>query len=75
MERTKPLSTLSLVSPIRQSLEFQLELSNPSDSPAEYQVTLEGEFVSGEESFTLGPKEQGVYKVLFRPFREMEGNG
>jgi hypothetical protein len=48
VERTKPLSTISLVSPIRQTLEFELELSNPSDAPADYEVTIEGEFVSGD---------------------------
>ena len=53
VERTKALSTLSLVSPVRQTLEFQLELANPSDAPADYEVTIDGEFVTGEQRFTL----------------------
>jgi len=69
-EKRIPLETQ-----IRKAVAFDIALENPLDEKAEFEVILNGTGLMGEESYTLLPKQQGVYELIFSPLQPMRELG
>ena len=63
-----PEQALELSAMVRRAVSVEIALENPlKDENVEFDVSLQGEGLLGDTSFTLGPKEIATYELLFAP--------
>lgn len=69
-EKTFDLSTF-----VRKTLAFDITLRNPLKETLTYEIAIEGEGLTGETLFQIGPLQTSVYELRFTPLRAFKGKG
>ncbi len=63
-----PEQSLDLTAAVRRAVSVEIALENPlRDEAVEFDVTLQGEGLLGDATFSLGPRETSTYELLFAP--------
>ena len=74
-DRPKSEKVIDLNTTIRKPIAFNIEIANPLKEEVMYEAILDGEYMTGPSSFTIGPKEVKNYELLFIPLRVFKGKG
>ena len=61
--------TLDVVAPLRKVVAVEIPILNPSDTPLDFEVSVQGVGLLGDNSISVpaGPDSQGMYELLFSP--------
>jgi hypothetical protein len=63
----EPEEVLDIETSVRKAVAVEIGLMNPLDDRVEFDVEIEGSGLLGDAVFSLGPKEAGVFDVLYAP--------
>jgi len=74
-ERPRSEKVIDLISTIRKAVAFDIQLTNPLNEPATFEVLIEGEGLIGDPVLYLNAQETVTYEVLFSPLRVFHGQG
>lgn len=74
-DRPKCEKTIDLNTYVRKSVVFDIELANPLRERITFEIAIEGEGLHGANSFTLEPKQSGIYELAFLPLKAFKGKG
>lgn len=69
-ERPKKEKTVELVASVRKAVAFDIELTNPLNEPATFEVLIEGEGLIGDPVQYLNANETITYELIFSPLRQ-----
>ena len=60
---------IDLYSILRKPIAFDIELSNPLDEPAIFEVDINGDGLDGNPNLILPPKSSTVYELIYMPLK------
>lgn len=68
----KPEAQIDLRAFIRKATSAEVSLSNPLNEPITFEVFFQGEGLIGDPTFSLEPKSEGTYNLIFSPLASGE---
>ena len=71
-DRPKPEAQIDLRAFIRKATSAEVSLSNPLNEPITFEVFFQGEGLIGDPTFSLEPKSEGTYNLIFSPLASGE---
>jgi len=69
-EKTVELSTF-----VRKTIAFEISLSNPLKEALTYEISIEGEGLTGDTLINILPLQTSIYELRFTPLRAFKGKG
>lgn len=69
VDSPEPLRTLLVTTEVRRPVACRVELDNPTARAVVYKVVLVGDFLSGDQSFELGPGSRDAFTLYYFPLR------
>ncbi len=60
---------------MRQTQEFQVELVNSTPNSLDYEISIDGNYLSGSDVFSLKPLSSGRYSIFYSPLQEGRSKG
>jgi hypothetical protein len=69
VDSPEPMKILGVTTEIRKPTACKIEIDNPSPRKVTYKVILIGDFLSGEQTFELGPNSKDPYLLYYFPLR------
>jgi hypothetical protein len=71
----EPETTLEMRAPVRGAVGVEIGLSNPLENETTFTVELRGRGLLGPSTFTLQPRQSGVYELVYSPLLVTAGGG
>ena len=71
-ESPRPEKTLELQSIVRKAVAVDIVLENPLPEPVTFEVFFTGNGLLGDAAFSIGPKNQSTYELLYSPLKPTE---
>lgn len=62
-----PEQTIEVTAFLRKAAAIQIGMTNPLDEVLEFDVRIDASGLFGDQSMTLGPRETGLYELVFSP--------
>ncbi|CAM9816093.1 unnamed protein product, partial [Laminaria digitata] len=66
---------VSICTILRQAVSVEISLSNPLDDDLHFHVSLQGEGLLGDSTFSLGPLASSTYTLYYSPLRVQSHSG
>lgn len=60
---------------MRKPIIFEICIKNPLDEGIIFDVNINGEYLNGNTMFSIEPKKDGIYELMFSPLKEFTNTG
>eukprot|EP01065_Artemidia_motanka_P047272 TRINITY_DN736_c0_g1_i2.p1 TRINITY_DN736_c0_g1~~TRINITY_DN736_c0_g1_i2.p1 ORF type:complete len:2968 (+),score=1059.89 TRINITY_DN736_c0_g1_i2:73-8904(+) len=67
--RPPPETKIEVEATVRRAVVAEISIGNPTDQELDFVVRRRGEGLLGDNRITLGPREDGLYQLIYSPLR------